>query len=238
MARSTVSNRLEQLLNEFPGPVQLAQRRRYRHQGLWPGLLAIMGGLWISVPILPDWARISLQNRLPDWARISSNYFSFIGFGFLCVGVITHRIEMFFFLISMNILRDLAIPPPPVRHYELWRIYVSIIAMIYGVFLAATSMLAPDAGSLVLDSEGFWINGYFGMRHRRTWMETSNFRVEERNAFSSIVVYDNATQAPSKVGKILSALWDRRSALHGPCDLMPETLALLMTQWRERALQR
>jgi hypothetical protein len=67
-------------------------------------------------------------------------------------------------------------------------------------------------------------------------METSNFRVQEQNAFMSIVVYDSALQARSKVGKILSALRDRRSALYGLCDLTPETLVQLMTQWRELAL--
>jgi hypothetical protein len=242
-SRRTVPHQLEQLLAEFPGPLQLLKHRRNRARGLWHGLLSIMGGLWMS-----GWAGNSLRNLLSGCALHSLhtyygliNVLCFLGFlGFLCSWLVNRRIEaplFLFFIYAMNILLDLAISPAPVHHYELWRIYVSTIAMICGVLLVASSVLAPDAGSLVLDDEGFWIKGYLGKRHKKTWMETSNFRVEERNAFMSIVVYDNVLQARSKVGKILSALRDRRSALHGLCDLTPETLALLMTQWRERALQ-
>jgi hypothetical protein len=242
VTRRTVPHQLEQLLAEFPGPLQLLKHRCTRGQGLWYGLLSIMGGLWMS-----GLAGNLLRNLLPDWALDSVHAYynlisvlSVLGFlGFFCSWLITRRIKtplFLFFIYAMNILLDLS-TAAPVRHYELWRMYVSIIAMICGVFLVATSTLAPDAGSLVLDNEGFWIKGYLGKRHKKMWTETSNFRVEERNAFMSIVVYDSALQARSKVGKILNALRDRRSALHDLCDLTPETLAELMTQWRERALQ-
>jgi hypothetical protein len=127
--------------------------------------------------------------------------------------------------------------PPPVRHYEPWRIYVSIIAVIYGALRALCSTLIPDSGTLVLDDEGFGIKSYLGKIRRRAWMGTNNFRVEERNTFVSVVVYDDAVQAHTKSGEILSALRGQKSPLYDRYDLTPETLALLMTQWRELALQ-
>jgi hypothetical protein len=193
---------------------------------------------------MSGWAGNLLRNLLPDWTLESLHtYYGLIsvlgllGFlGFLYSWLITRRIETPLFLIfiyAVNILLDLANPPPTTRHY----IYLPIIIKICGALLVASSVLAPDAGSLVLDDEGFWIKGYLGKRHKKTWMETSNFRVEERNAFSSIVVYDNAVEACTKVERVLAALRGRRSTLYGLCDLTPETLAQLMTQWRERALQ-
>jgi hypothetical protein len=144
----------------------------------------------------------------------------------------------------MNGIVDLTSSPPPLRHDELWRIYLSIIVMFYGAFLAATSMLVPDAGSLVLDDEGFWIKGCLDKKHRKMWVETSNFRTEPHAAFWTAVIYDNAAQTRSKVGIILTALCPpgslvrrQTSVLKDVYDLTPETLALLMTQWRERALQ-
>ncbi len=93
--------------------------------------------------------------------------------------------------------------------------------------LAGAVMFLPGAGGLVLDADGFEILS-LGTRQRITWADASNFRTgwQTGRSFARTVLYD-----------------DPRLAKFFMTGRLPETyglgahdLALLMSEWRERAL--
>ncbi len=106
-----------------------------------------------------------------------------------------------------------------------------------GVFVAVV-MLLPGAGSLTLSADGFERVTLF-MRFPTPWQQAGNFGVSElrtrRSRRMRLVGYDDAKLAG---GNFSQRKTGRNSALPDTYGLSPEDLALLMNQWRARALKR
>jgi hypothetical protein len=101
-----------------------------------------------------------------------------------------------------------------------------------GIPIAAV-MLLPGAGGLVLDGEGFDVISLY-RTHRCRWTDTGGFMVA--TSPRKMVVYDSLTSRSGVLAQFNTGITGRNAGLPDTYGLKPETLAELMTRWRERAL--
>jgi len=100
----------------------------------------------------------------------------------------------------------------------------------------ATIMLLPGAGGLVLDVEGFDVISMYRTRRWR-WTDAGGFMVATLPRRQKMVVYDSRTPRSGVLAKFNTGITGRNAGLPETYGLKPETLAELMTHWRERALR-
>jgi hypothetical protein len=98
-------------------------------------------------------------------------------------------------------------------------------------------MLLPGLASLTLDADGFEMTSFFvGKRIR--WRDASNFAASRiPPAFTKLVVFDNAKDKSSAVGRLNRMLVQHNAGLGDTYGLAADDLARLMAQWRERAIR-
>lgn len=110
-------------------------------------------------------------------------------------------------------------------------LWASACVLVLGGLVASVAiLLLPGMTGLTLDVDGFAI-GVILRRDRYAWRDVSGFRIEDEYGAAQLrlVVFDlRATSAHPRRGAT--------AALPGNYPLSEEDLALLMTQWRERAL--
>jgi len=95
------------------------------------------------------------------------------------------------------------------------------------VLLAGAMLFLPGAGGLLLDAEGFDVVS-LGIRQRMRWTEAGNFRSgwQPGRGLARTVVYDSTKIAGFCLTTYLPETYGLRD----------DDLALLMSQWRDRAL--
>jgi len=121
-----------------------------------------------------------------------------------------------------------------------WDIY-SFITILGFVFLGLLIILFRfQPGTLDLDDQAFVVKSSVTNKTVRIrWQDASNFEVGKGPMFGgccpsikrNMVVYDNAAKEGTEVGDNRSFLLDTYEGF------TPETLARLMTHWRERAIK-
>jgi len=224
-------DQVEQLLSQFPGPIRLLQRRSRTRL-----LDCIMWDVaFLSIVLAePGW----LSRLLPAWS-IADVTLGIIGM-VLLVTLLAWLVPwladpwlVWFFPAVFIVLSGLHLQPSRFLYY------LSIIALIFKSSVGLYEIVAlSDPGRLILDENGFEIKEPLRKTYRVQWANSSNFEVRKKTRISiSDVFYDNADRGHSWFGRrrILNSGWN--SVLAGTYRLTPESLALLMTQWRERALE-
>jgi hypothetical protein len=229
-----MSPRVEQLLTEFPGPVRVLRSRSKALRTLL-GPLFLLLFLLISLVVESDWLPGSVQTIMSAiygfcmGALVLVFAFQSLVMGRVRLGVLD---QLFFGLMFWR---------PGVHSLPAW-LQMSIVALaIFGImfflFLAAL-MLMPDAGSLVLDDEGLVIKGDFGASRRVRWSDASKFEVKRTSKYLGLWRASESV-ASGMVCDIAGtqATKHRKSGLVDTYELSPEALVMLMTRWRELALQ-
>ena len=101
--------------------------------------------------------------------------------------------------------------------------------------VVAIFQLIPGMAGMTFDSTGFEIHG---LRHWRSlWPDVDNFSIYQVRA-SKLVVYDDRTRSKNTMATLSRTLSGRGAGLPDTYGLRPDELALLMTLWRDHALQR
>jgi hypothetical protein len=113
--------------------------------------------------------------------------------------------------------------------------YFSAAALIVFAITALPGVIAflADPGLLVLDQRGFEIKRLWANAYKVEWGNARNFAV---GTPYGLVTYDDDATDDTIIGKIRRALGNPKPHLPSVEGFAPESLALFMTQWRERAL--
>jgi hypothetical protein len=113
--------------------------------------------------------------------------------------------------------------------------YFSIAGMVVFTGLALPGLMAllADPGCLVLDQQGFEIEGFWSKTRKVQWANARNFAVATK---SGLVVYEHALREDTRIGKLRKLLGNPKAYLPSIDGFTPNSLASFMTQWRERAL--
>jgi hypothetical protein len=104
-----------------------------------------------------------------------------------------------------------------------------------GSVIAARSLL-PGAGALTLEQNGFVIRNLFHS-YRVPWQDAAEFEaVEIPPSMLKMVVFDQQSTVNRTLSKLNVAIAGHNGSLPDTYGLSADTLARLMTLWRERAL--
>jgi hypothetical protein len=93
----------------------------------------------------------------------------------------------------------------------------------------------PGASALILDSDGFETKAPF-RRHRSRWRDTTGFTVI--SIPKRLVGFDDDQIRHRKLAKANTAMFGRNAALPNTYGQSASNVAILMTQWRIRAMSR
>jgi hypothetical protein len=225
----------EQLLVHFPGPIRfLLSRPRNR---LVMILDLIRMPLFFFLMALTTSQTPGWLSWLPFWI-VSLFLFGMVLMSFLCLALIcfswlsgglSFRVCMWSFLGMFLIVEGSHSEPK-------WNMfYFSIVATIVftGAALPGLMTLLTRPGCLVLDQQGFEIEGFWSKTRKVQWANARNFAVGTK---SGLVVYEPAVRDDTTIGKLRKLLGNPKAHLPSIDGFTPNSLASFMTQWRERAL--
>jgi hypothetical protein len=195
----------EQLLVHFPGPIRfLLSRPRNR---LVMILDLIRMPLFFFLMVLTTWQTPGWLSWLPFWI-VSLFLFGMVVMSFFCMalrcfswlfGGLSLRVFMWSFLGMFLIVEGSHSAPK-------WNMfYFSIAGMIVFTGLALPGLMAlrSDPGCLVLDQQGFEIEGFWSKTRKVQWTNARNFVVGTK---SGLVVYERAVREDTTIGKLRKLL--------------------------------
>jgi len=217
----------EQLLVQFPGPIRFLLSQPGNRLVMLLDLIRMP--LFFFLMILTTSHTQGWLSWLPSWI-VSFFVFGIVG---MCLAWLFGWLR--FRVVSWSVLGMFLILEGSQSELRWDMFYFSIVGMIvFGIAaLPGAIALLADPGLLVLDQQGFQIKRLCTKAYKVQWGNASNFAVGTR---SRLVMYDNAVNDDSAIGKIRRALGSPKSRLPSIEGFTPESLALFMTQWRARAL--
>jgi hypothetical protein len=217
----------EQLLVQFPGPIRFLLSQPGNRLVLLLDLIRMP--LFFFLMVLTTSHTHDRLSWLPPWI-VSFFVFGIVGmclswlFGWLSFRVVSWSVLAMFLVLEGS------------KSEPRWDIlYFSIVGMIvFGIAaLPRAIALLADPGLLVLDQKGFEIKRLWTRTCKVQWGNASNFAVGTR---SGLVMYDTPINDDTALGKIRRTLGNPKCCLPSIEGFTPESLALFMTQWRDRAL--
>ena len=217
----------EQLLVHFPGPIRFLLSR--------PGNRLVMVLDLIRMPLF-FFLMILTTSHTPGWLSwlplwITGLFlFGVVGMTlFWLFGWLSSRMCMWSSL-GMFLVAEGSHSAPNWNMF-----YFSIAGMVVFIGLALPGLMAllTDPGCLVLDQQGFEIDGFWSKTRKVRWANARNFAVGTK---SGLVVYEHAVRDDTTIGKLRKLLGSPKAYLPSIDGFTPNSLAWFMTQWRERAL--
>lgn len=119
-----------------------------------------------------------------------------------------------------------------VKDHAQWGWPALIFFGICTVFAAV--MLLPDAAGLKLDSDGFQMTNLF-RSHRWHWRDVKGFEAVLITPHQTLVCFDDPAQAGGMLAQLSQSYAGHNSALPDTYGLSADDLAMLMSQWSNRA---